>query len=607
MIVTLFYWGLLYGTFAGMGWWCRKVAQSICKQDIIGTWDAILMSGIVLSTLYAETISLFAPLGLWALLGLLVVSWISMAIWHKEMFKLFFPNKSPPGMKARRIWNGMVLLASLGFAAWWSCSDLCDFDSLNYHAQSIRWLEEHGIVKGLGNLHTRLAYNSAFFPLQALFSFTWAYGQSLHSLNGFLWVFSMCFCCFRGDKSPEETRTMPLSDVFRVLLFLVTARRGLAGPTPTPDFFPLFLTGYVFVKWCELDEQGQPRMAPRVWLGWLAVFCASVKLSGAMLACFCLQPTFVMFFRKNWKGLAGILVGCAAILAPFLTRNVLVSGWLVYPWAGLDLFDVDWKIPALATMSDAAAIRGYALLGGAWDLSCLKGGWLSCAVRWIVDMPVWELVVVAGNAVLFLGAGLFLLWRPRTARPFCGSIMVFVTLFAGFAYLILSAPSWRFGIWWLLAGPAMACRGLMAGTAGRKGPVIRKVLGRTVMAACVVYATAVAVKLCGLAWKRNESPWRNCLFPADYPDGGAEAAWMEMGGHRFYYHARWPGGPNDGGLNSYWGFPGTECRTLLERIEMRSAGLSGGFRARSDARNRGYDFQGRWLDHEEQSLLLQKP
>lgn len=462
MIVTLFYWGLLYGTFAGMGWWCRKVAQSICKQDIIGTWDAILMSGIVLSTLYAETISLFAPLGLWALLGLLVVSWISMAIWHKEMFKLFFPNKSPPGMKARRIWNGMVLLASLGFAAWWSCSDLCDFDSLNYHAQSIRWLEEHGIVKGLGNLHTRLAYNSAFFPLQALFSFTWAYGQSLHSLNGFLWVFAMCFCCFRGDKSPEETRTMPLSDVFRVLLFLVTARRGLAGPTPTPDFFPLFLTGYVFVKWCELDEQGQPRMAPRVWLGWLAVFCASVKLSGAMLACFCLQPTFVMFFRKNWKGLAGILVGCAAILSPFLTRNVLVSGWLVYPWAGLDLFDV-------------------------------------------------------------------------------------------------------------------------------------------------VYATAVAVKLCGLAWKRNESPWRNCLFPADYPDGGAEAAWMEMGGHRFYYHARWPGGPNDGGLNSYWGFPGTECRTLLERIEMRSAGLSGGFRARSDARNRGYDFQGRWLDHEEQSLLLQKP
>ena len=37
-----------------------------------------------------------------------------------------------------------------------------------YHAQAIRWIEEYGVVCGLGNLHSRFAYNSAAFALCAL-------------------------------------------------------------------------------------------------------------------------------------------------------------------------------------------------------------------------------------------------------------------------------------------------------------------------------------------------------------------------------------------------------------------------------------------------------
>lgn len=63
------------------------------------------------------------------------------------------------------------------------------YDTDLYHAQSIRWIEEYGIAPGLGNLHHRLAYNSAFFSLQALFSWRFILGRSLHCVNGFLFLF----------------------------------------------------------------------------------------------------------------------------------------------------------------------------------------------------------------------------------------------------------------------------------------------------------------------------------------------------------------------------------------------------------------------------------
>ena len=60
------------------------------------------------------------------------------------------------------------------------------YDTALYHNQAIQWIEESGVVKGLGNLHNRLAYNSSFFALQALFNWASVCGQSLHGMNSFI-------------------------------------------------------------------------------------------------------------------------------------------------------------------------------------------------------------------------------------------------------------------------------------------------------------------------------------------------------------------------------------------------------------------------------------
>lgn len=609
MIVTLGYWTVLFCSFFGVGWYGRRMARAVWDRKVIESLDEILMAGVVLCAIYAETVSIFFPLGVWPLAILVLIATVSVLVWHREIV-LFWRDRlcRARGRLMVRI-GGLVGFVSL--AALWTCFDLCDFDNLNYHAQSIRWLEDYGIVKGLGNLHTRLAYNSAFFPLQALFSFAWAGKMSLHSLNGFLWVFAMCFCCFgRGKGHLESIR---LSDCFRFLLFLVAARRGLVGATPSADFLPLFLTGYVFIKWCENNEREKNCRELQLLLSLLCVFCVSVKLSAAMLACFCLHPFCNMVADRNWRGLAGFILGCVAVSAPFLARNILLSGWLIYPFPWLDLFAVDWKIPSLVAISDAAAIRAYALFGEAWN-------WRYCYLhhtpifwftQWFSENTFWERIAVGVDAVFFpLCCFLYLIrTRKKTTKRYDG--VVFGTAFAGFMYLMLTAPSLRFGIWWVFSGLVMTCWMLSDWItyhfSRKKRTHLLPLLTRAVYVAYVVYALVVFVKLNGVAWRREGGVRSHVLWPADYADVGSTVAWLDLGGQRFYYREATPDGPREGGMNGYHGFPGTEYRSTLDLIEMRGTDLADGFRRRTNSQLGCHDFRGRELGSEELNALGWRP
>jgi hypothetical protein len=47
------------------------------------------------------------------------------------------------------------------------------------------------------------------------------------------------------------------------------------------------------------------------------------------------------------------------IVLPFLIRNVIISGWLLYPSTAIDLFDVDWKVPKVVADADAFQIKSW--------------------------------------------------------------------------------------------------------------------------------------------------------------------------------------------------------------------------------------------------------
>jgi hypothetical protein len=86
----------------------------------------------------------------------------------------------------------------------------------------------------------------------------------------------------------------------------------------------------------------------------------TIKLTTAPLVIFS-----VFFFLFNFKSfkikhfVLTIVIGLLIAL-PWFTRNIIMSGYLVYPLYSIDLFNVDWKMPITYPMFDNDS-KGYLL------------------------------------------------------------------------------------------------------------------------------------------------------------------------------------------------------------------------------------------------------
>ena len=181
MIVTAVSWiwigisALLWG-FAALSL-LKKIEQSKYLSIYL-----VLVLGLAALTVYSEVYSLFAGVNLMANAVVLVADIIIAVIMRRAVILQIKEWIKDAGL-ARIIAISLIgMLVCL-----LSAMVVTNGDSYLYHQQAIHWIYEYGVVKGLGNLHTRFAFNSAFLCLQTLFSVPFAVnGMSLHSLNGFI-------------------------------------------------------------------------------------------------------------------------------------------------------------------------------------------------------------------------------------------------------------------------------------------------------------------------------------------------------------------------------------------------------------------------------------
>ncbi len=120
--------------------------------------DLAIVSGLCVLTVYAEFFSLFTNVSGMAFTFVILACFTIFIFLRKEVLfsvRKFFSKD----MSARIAIIIIVAIPVLILAG----QPASHYDTDLYHAQSIRWIEEYGIAPGLGNLHHRLAYNSAFF------------------------------------------------------------------------------------------------------------------------------------------------------------------------------------------------------------------------------------------------------------------------------------------------------------------------------------------------------------------------------------------------------------------------------------------------------------
>lgn len=495
MLSVIFIWIyiILTSFFVGYG-----VLRFLTQHLAYGV-DAYIMCGLVCVTVYAQFFSLFAGVGLWANVLLCVVC-IGIFVWERKGIFAVIRGWLPWGEDGRaetclKFFAGIVLFLLFAYG---TSRGIPHYDTALYHAQSIRWIEEYGVVKGLGNLHCRLAYNSSSFALSAIYSMAFLGGRSYHCVAGFL-AFLLAAGCLRLIDSLRE-RKLRVSDFARVMCVYYLVNIFDEMISPASDYFMVLIAFYIVITWLSLAESGEEEIFPYALLCVLAVFLLTVKLSAALILLLTIYPACRLVKEKRWRQ-TGIYLGLGFVTAlPFLIRNVLLSGWLVYPFTRIDLFDVIWKIPKGVADYDAREIQVW-------------GRGYSDVARY--DIQPHE-------------------WQPDWFRGLAGSDKVFV-IAALLAFMALFVWGWYYLWWCSFFGLRLTI--LRKGSAAYesvKFPPAYTPLGRRVFFARLTAQCTVALSF--LFWLGTSPLMRyGCVYVYLTPAvifGGMYAAIMEAGQRR---------------------------------------------------------------------------
>ncbi len=390
---------------------------------------------------------------------------------------LALATRIPEFVRAQRLQGGAwrprpaVALAVAGVAVWLASRSMMppgEYDSGLYHFNTIRWLKEHPIVPGLGNLHGRLAFNQSFFAYVA--------ALDLHPwLNrGHAWANSFLMLALAAEglwalgerlkfgRWPSEGHWLGIG----VLLLPWVAYLGLNGSpaSPSPDTASAMLQAVIFLRLWGLIECREARRERAILVLTLAAASITVKLSNLGFAVTSAALAIGMALRHRparrdgtRPRLALAIVFSLLHLGVWSLRGAVLSGYPAYPSTFLRV-EADWAVPTFQARQEADRVRAWARWPGQPTGRVLESGWewLGPWSRAIARDKGFE--ILAPLAVFVSGAVGFVIGafrRRRTGREVgAGSVLLAsAPPAAGLLFWFLSAPDPRFvgAQFWILA------------------------------------------------------------------------------------------------------------------------------------------------------------
>ena len=436
IILISYIWGTAFLDIIGKG-----------SSYYVKSAPAVLMAGLSTLTVYAQIFSIFYKVSLLANIVMIIITLLCVAFKNKAL------NKGLAIMKAELKTKDIVFVLLLFVLfAYGTSSGFMHYDTDLYHAQSIRWIEEYGVVKGLGNLQTRLAYNSAAFCLSALFSFSFLNIQSFHTLAG-LYAFIVMLIC-RKLFSKEQLLKISLSNVARVVAIYYILNIFDEMVSPASDYFVTLMILSVVIFFLDLVEEGIDDYFPYALLSLLGLMVFSSKISGAFIILIVIYPVIVLIRDKDIRSILKFLITGLIAVAPFIVRNYYLSGYLIYPIYGIDIFDVEHKIPKGLAWYDSTEIKMYGR--GHLDVSRANESLSRWVPDWIKSLDMINKVsfvaALAGLLLLILLIARALIKREKgTLKKY----LLIATVNICFVMWFITSPNIRFGCIFLWMAPAL--------------------------------------------------------------------------------------------------------------------------------------------------------
>lgn len=487
-----------------------------------------LVAGLVFATTYAQWVSCFYRVN-WEANGIfLLISLVIFILCRKTILERLMSAWKGTSV-AKKVGIGILILVTAYFTSRGSYL----VDTNLYHAQSIRWIEEYGVVKGLANLQSRAAYNSSMFCLSALYSMKYIFGQSMHAVQGFMALILGVFCMDLGAL--WKRKKVVLSDFARIgaIYYLTLLHKELMSPSS--DFAVMIILFYIVISWLDLLEEKNASTVPYSLLCVVGVYTVTLKLTAGLILILMIKPVIMLCRQKKGKEIVTYLCMGILVIAPYLIRNVLICGWLLYPFSALDLFDVDWKVPTMKVDADSFQIKSWGKGIHDYDL------YHSTPDKWI---PGWfstvlsstEKLLLLGDAVALVLFGIAFLYKiyqqwVQKKNPNWDVVLVQGTIVASFLFWLLSAPLTRYGYTYILLLILLVFGEIYINLWG-KMPWKKPVILTVVFALFFCWKGAVLTKA---IWGARSTPAYIKQTDYDSNEGEERVKEHEINGITFYY------------------------------------------------------------------------
>ena len=430
---------------------------------------ALMLAGLAGVTVYAQVWSLFSGVGLLADVCLLVCLVLMSLYYRREVSGLLKDILTDLSSDHLSMIVSFILIIVMAFGA---SHGLMHYDTGLYHAQAIRWIEEYGLVPGLANLHTRLGYNSSAFCLNALYSFAFT-GQSYHVTGAFCALLLAWECVYKPVR--ERGGLLSISGVSRIMGIYYLLMIFDEMVSPASDYYMVCLGFILIIRWIEaLGSSGNdgdksavadmdiPRMC---MLAVMMGFILTVKLSGAVFVLLAILPGYMLLREHRSREFMFCVAAGVVTVIPYLARNVMLSGWLLYPSTAVGIFDTGWRVPRDIASYDYKEIQVYGR--GYTDVSRFDEGITEWFGDWFSGMSSTDRLLIAAaivGVVYFVIKCMYYVCRRLKAREGLNlprEMYTEAVLCAGFVFWLLTSPLMRYGCLYVYLFDAVIWGGML--------------------------------------------------------------------------------------------------------------------------------------------------
>ena len=465
--------------------------------------------GLIGITSVTQVVALFRPVdALFSLVftGLLVFSGlIKRRLVYQELERINnrIRNLTPTGLLI--LSSAWLLLLTL------NAGPLMMDDTESYHIQMIKWLKEYGTVPGLANLHERYGFNSSWFSGIAFFLPSASNRNFYPLLNGALslWLVSYIVFQWKGIKK-DENNVQPtgnmagLAGVFLLSLASWPLLRGNVSTT-NYDFVTTLLVFLLFIETLKHSRHAEAFYCSTEWIIW-PVYLFTVRTINGPLLLLSFFALWHLYKEKKWRDILTYAALACFCIVPYISRNVMLSGYAFYPAMHPDFFEVDWKV-GRQTVDDLLRFIKYFNRVNTMHMDLQETekltfpGWLPVWFRYLFSYD--KLVLIPG----LLGVIFFFL---QAKKNYAVHVRFFV------AVLVVQLLSWLF----IAPDPRFVYGPLLIGAFLLGSTVIKNRLYRfdsRIFRSAAVLLSASMVGFTAIKIYKGPETYRNFILPCQIP------------------------------------------------------------------------------------------